>query len=58
MYKAKTGVGCDGFQGSLGQNKRNVRRNSGTPRESGAEWKVAATSMHDDVLLDPEECHE
>ena len=39
-------------------NKRNARRNRGVFRQGGAEWKVAATSMHDDVLLDIEECHE
>ena len=26
--------------------------------ESGAEWKVAAACLHNDVLLDAEECHE
>ena len=26
--------------------------------KGGADWKMAATSIHDDVLLDSEECHE
>ena len=38
--------------------KINERRNRRVLRESGAEWKVAATSMHHDVLLDSEECQE
>ena len=43
---------------SLGLNKGNERRNRGVPREGVGEWKVATTSMHDDVHLDSEECHE
>ena len=60
LFKAKTGVGCDGFHPEvpLGLDKGTERRNRGVPREGGAEWKVAATSMHDDVLLDSEECDE
>ena len=60
LYKAKTGVGCDGFHPKvlLECDKRNERRNCGIPGEGGAEWEVAATSMHDDVRLDSEECHE
>ena len=30
----------------------------GVPGEEGTKWKVAATSMHDDVLFDTEESHE
>ena len=36
----------------LGLNKGNERRNRGVPSEGGGEWKVVATSMHDDVFLD------
>ena len=47
LYKAKTGVGCDGVHPKVspGLDKRNKV-------ESGA-----ATSLHDDVLLDTEECY-
>ena len=38
--------------------KRNERRSRRVLREGGTEWKVAATIMHYDVLLDSEECHE
>ena len=60
LYKAKKGVGCHGFHPkfSLDLNERNKGRNRGVPREGGAEWKVAATSLYDDVFLDSEECHE
>ena len=40
LNKAKTGVGCDGFH------PKRQEENSGT------EWQVTATSLHDDVLLD------
>ena len=43
---------------SLGLNKRNKWRNRRVLREGEAEWQVAATSMHDDVLLGSEECYE
>ena len=33
-------------------------RNSGVLEEGGTKWKVAATSLHNDVFLDTEECHE
>ena len=60
MHKAKTGVGCDGFhtKSPFGLNKRNERKNCGILRESGTEWQVVATSLHNDVLLASEECHE
>ena len=45
-------------QSSFGLDKRNEWRNCGIYGESGAEWQVAATSMHNDVLPDSEECHE
>ena len=38
-------------QKSLGLDKRVERRNRGVLGEGGAEWKMAATSLHDDVLL-------
>ena len=47
-YKAKTGAGCDGFQ---------PRVSLGVHGECGTEWEMSATSMHDDVLPDSEECH-
>ena len=55
LYRAKTGVGCDGFtpKSPPGCDKRKERRNSGVLGKGEAEWKLAATSMHDDVLLDP-----
>ena len=38
---------------SFGLDRRNKRRrNCGSLGEGGAEWKMAATSLHDDVLLD------
>ena len=37
--------------------KRNKRKNSGVLGKGGTEWKMAATSLQDDVLLDIEECH-
>ena len=39
----------------LGFEKRNEERNRGVLGEGGTKWKVAATSVHDDVLLDSEE---
>ena len=53
LCKAKTGVGCDGFhtQGPSGCDEGNERRNRGVGGEGGAEWEMAATSLHDDVLL-------
>ena len=42
----------------LGFDKRNEGRNRGVPGEGGTKVKVAAASLHDDVLLDTEECHE
>ena len=59
LYKAKTGVGCDGFHPKvlLDLTKENKTRNRGVLREGGAEWKMVTTSLHDDVLLDSEECY-
>ena len=60
LYTAKTGIGWGWLppQGLLGCDKGNERRNRAVLGDGGAEWKVSATSMHDDVLLDSEECHE
>ena len=59
LYKAKAPVGCYGFHPKVpGLDKRNEGRNRGVLGEGGTKWKVAATSMHDDVLLDTEEYHE
>ena len=60
LYKAKTGGGCDGFhlEVPLDLTKETRGENRGLPGEGGAEWKVAATSLHNDVFLDSEECHE
>ena len=41
---------------AAGSDKRNERRNRGILAEGGTEWKVTATSLHNDVLLDSEEC--
>ena len=43
---------------SLGFDKRNKKINRGVLGQGGAEWEMAAASLHDDVLLDTEECHE
>ena len=43
---------------SSGLDKRGERKNCGILGEGGTEWKIAATSLHDDVLLDSEECYE
>ena len=59
MYKAKTGVGCDGFHPKVPlDGTKNEWRNRGVLVEGGAEWKMAATGLHDDVLLDSHERHE
>ena len=60
LYKAKTGVGCDGFHPKvpLDLTKRNETRNRGVHGEGGAECEMVATSLHNDVLLDTEECYE
>ena len=59
LYKAKTGVGCDGFHPKvpLDSTKGNERRNCRDLGESATKWYMAATSLHDDVLLDSKECH-
>ena len=52
LYEAKTGAGCDGFHPEVTLDLTKAREDK--PWRS----RVAATSMHDDVLLDSEECHE
>ena len=51
LYKAKTRVGCDGFQpeSSPGRDKTNEMRNRGVLGKGGAEWEMAATSLYNDV---------
>ena len=60
LYEAKAGVGRDGFHPKVpfGLDKRNKRRNREVSGEGGAEWQMAATTLHDDIFLGPEECHE
>ena len=59
LYKAKTGVGCDGFHPKVPPDvTEETRENRTVLGEGRAEWKVAARSMHDDVLLDFETYHE
>ena len=60
LYNATTAVGCDGFHPKvpLDVTKETTGKVVDVVGEGGAEWKMAATSMHDDVLLDSEECHE
>ena len=55
VHKAKTGVGCDGFHPKVPLDlldTRNKKGNCRVPREGGTEWQMAATSLHDDALLD------
>ena len=50
---------CDVEKASrMYKEKRNERRNCRTLGESGAEWQMAATSLHSDVFLNSEECYE
>ena len=57
LYKAKTGVRCDGFHPivPLECNTRDERNSCGILGEGGTEWQMAATSLHDDVFLDTDE---
>ena len=58
MYKAQTGVGCDRFHPKVFLDlTKETRRNCGILGEGGAAWQVAAASVHNDVLLDSEECY-
>ena len=60
LYKAKVRSGMRRLppERSLGLDKRNKRRNRGVSGKGETKWKMAAASLHDDVLLDTEECHE
>ena len=55
LYNARTGVGCDGFHPKV---PLDLTKDTRGNIVEFFEWEVAATSMHDDVLLDSEECHE
>ena len=59
-YKAKTGVGCHVFHTKvpLGLAKGTRGEIVEFLKMVGTKWKIAATSLHDDVLLDGEDCHE
>ena len=53
FYKAKTGGGCDGFHPKVPLDMtRNDRKSCGILTKGGTERQMAATSLHDDVLLD------
>ena len=54
LYKAKTGVGCDGFHPKvpLDLTKVDEKKSCGILGEGGTQWQMAATSLDDDVLLD------
>ena len=49
---------CLPYKSPIGFGKRNKRRNRGVFEDGGTKWKIATTSLHDDVLLDGEDCHE
>ena len=52
-------AGCVGFHTkSPLELTRNMRRSGGVIGKGGAEWEMAGTSLHNNVLLDTEECHE
>ena len=60
LYKAKTGVACDGFHPKVPLDLTRETRGEIVEclervEQSG---KVAATSLHDDVLFDSKECHD
>ena len=59
LYKAKNMSGMRRIppESSLGLDKRSKKGNRRVPAEGGAEWKMAATSLYDDVPLDSEECY-
>ena len=54
LYKARTGVGCDGFNPKIPLDVAKETREEIVEflEKGGAEWQMAATSLHDDVLLD------
>ena len=58
MYKAKTGVGCDGFHPKvLLDLTKETREEIVEFLEKVEQWQMAATSLYDEVLLDTEKCH-
>ena len=58
-YKAnKSGVRLHPSQSSAGFDTRNQRRSGGILGVGGAVWEMAAASVHGDLLLDSEECHD
>ena len=60
LYKAKAGVGCDGFHPEvpLDLTKERAEVVELTLGKSIAKWKMAATTLHDDFLFDHGECCE
>ena len=58
LYNAKTGVGCDGFRPKVQGFDKRYKRHREVLGVGGAECKMAAASLYDDVLLDSEECYE
>ena len=60
LYKAKTGVGCDGFhpKAALDLTKETTGKIVEFLERVEQSGKRAATSLHNDVLLDSEEYHE
>ena len=59
MYKAKTGVGCGGFHPKVPLDlTKETRGETVEFLEKVERSGMAAASMHDDVLVDCEECHE
>ena len=51
--KKRSGMRRIPLERSLGLDKRNKKGNCSVPGEGGTEWQMAATSLHDDVLVDP-----
>ena len=58
FYKAETGVGWDGFHPKVPLDMANQIRGDIVELlgKGGTKWKMAAASMHDEVLSDSEEC--
>ena len=42
----------------IGRDERNKKRNCGVFGKGGTKWKVAAASLHNDVLFDSEKLHQ
>ena len=59
LYKAIKEWDATGLsENSLGLDTRNKKGHCRVPGDRGAERQMAATSMHEDVLLDSDECPE